>query len=187
MLVLMKDMFQYVLWDGYVVGQFNINNLEWVGVVLSIVQQCCLLVILGVFGGMVKYMFGLKCIYDIVVNVMEYLYIDVLVVLYLDYGIFWEVCEVVIVVGFSFIMFDGLYLLFRENLVIICYLVMLVYSKGIFVEVELGIIVGSEDGIVNFEVIYVDFQECYILVIEIQVDCFVVVLGFIYGLYKGKV
>ncbi len=34
--------------DGYAVGQFNINNLEWVGAVLSTAQQCRST---GYFGG----------------------------------------------------------------------------------------------------------------------------------------
>lgn len=37
----------------------------------------------------------------------------------------------------------------------------LAHSKGISVEAELGTIAGSEDGIVNSEVIYADPQECY--------------------------
>ena len=40
-------------------------------------------------------------------------------------------------------------------------LVTLAHSKGISVEAELGTIAGSEDGIVNSEVIYADPQECY--------------------------
>ncbi len=70
MLVSMKDMLQHALRDGYAVGQFNINNLEWVGAVLSTAQQCRSPVILGVSGGTVKHMLGLKCIHDIVVNAM---------------------------------------------------------------------------------------------------------------------
>ena len=68
MLVSMKDMLQHALKNGYAVGQFNINNLEWVGAVLSTAQQCRSPVILGVSGGTVKHMLGLKCIHDIVVN-----------------------------------------------------------------------------------------------------------------------
>lgn len=86
MLVSMKDMLQHALRDGYAVGQFNINNLEWVGAVLSTAQQCRSPVILGVSGGTVKHMLGLKCIHDIVVNAMEYLHIDVPVALHLDHG-----------------------------------------------------------------------------------------------------
>ena len=107
MLVSMKDMLQHALRDGYAVGQFNINNLEWVGAVLSTAQQCRSPVILGVSGGTVKHMLGLKCIHDIVVNAMEYLHIDVPVALHLDHGTSREACEAAIAAGFSSIMFDG--------------------------------------------------------------------------------
>jgi fructose-bisphosphate aldolase class II len=53
-------------------------------------------------------------------------------------------------------MFDGSHLPFRENLAITRHLVTLAHSKGISVEAELGTIAGSEDGIVNSEVIYAD-------------------------------
>ncbi len=48
MLVSMKDMLQHALRDGYAVGQFNINNLEWVGAVLS---TCPAVPLTGYFGG----------------------------------------------------------------------------------------------------------------------------------------
>lgn len=166
MLVSMKDMLQHALRDGYAVGQFNINNLEWVGAVLSTAQQCRSPVILGVSGGTVKHMLGLKCIHDIVVNAMEYLHIDVPVALHLDHGTSREACEAAIAAGFSSIMFDGSHLPFRENLAITRHLVTLAHSKGISVEAELGTIAGSEDGIVNSEVIYADPQECYTTVTE---------------------
>lgn len=113
MLVSMKDMLQHALRDGYAVGQFNINNLEWVGAVLSTAQQCRSPVILGVSGGTVKHMLGLKCIHDIVVNAMEYLHIDVPVALHLDHGTSREACEAAIAAGFSSIMFDGSHLPFK--------------------------------------------------------------------------
>lgn len=115
MLVSMKDMLQHALRDGYAVGQFNINNLEWVGAVLSTAQQCRSPVILGVSGGTVKHMLGLKCIHDIVVNAMEYLHIDVPVALHLDHGTSREACEAAIAAGFSSIMFDGSHLPFRKT------------------------------------------------------------------------
>ncbi len=63
-------------------------------------------------------------------------------------------------------MFDGSHLPFREKLAITRHLVTLAHSKGISVEAELGTIAGSEDGIVNSEVIYADPQECYTTVTE---------------------
>lgn len=186
MLVSMKDMLQHALKNGYAVGQFNINNLEWVGAVLSTAQQCRSPVILGVSGGTVKHMLGLKCIHDIVVNAIDYLHIDIPVALHLDHGTTQEACEAAIAAGFSSIMFDGSHLQFRENLTITRHLVALAHSKGISVEAELGTIAGSEDGIVNSEVIYADPEECYTLVTETQVDCLAAALGSTHGLYKGK-
>jgi len=131
-------------------------------------------------------MLGLKCIHDIVVNAMEYLNIDVPVALHLDHGTTREACEAAINAGFSSIMFDGSHLPFRENLAITRYLVERAHSKGVSVEAELGTIAGSEDGIVNSEVIYADPDECYTLVQETQVDCLAAALGSTHGLYKGK-
>lgn len=62
----------------------------------------------------------------------------------------------------------------------------LAHNKGISVEAELGTIAGSEDGIVNSEVIYADPEECYTTVTETQVDCLAAALGSTHGLYKGK-
>ncbi|EHT01744.1 TPA: class II fructose-1,6-bisphosphate aldolase [Klebsiella oxytoca] len=186
MLVSMKDMLQHALRDGYAVGQFNINNLEWVGAVLSTGQQLRSPIILGVSGGTVKHMLGLKCIHDIVVNAMDYLHIDIPVALHLDHGTTREACEAAIEAGFSSIMFDGSHLPFSENLAITRHLVALAHSKGISVEAELGTIAGSEDGIVNSAVIYADPEECYTLVKETQVDCLAAALGSTHGLYKGK-
>lgn len=186
MLVSIKDMLQHALREGYAVGQFNINNLEWVATVLDTSQQLRSPVILGVSGGTVKHMLGLKCIHDIVVNAMEYLNIDVPVALHLDHGTTREACEAAINAGFSSIMFDGSHLPFSENLAITRYLVELAHSKGVSVEAELGTIAGSEDGIVNSEVIYADPDECYTLVQETQVDCLAAALGSTHGLYKGK-
>jgi fructose-1,6-bisphosphate aldolase class II len=186
MLVSMKDMLQHALRNGYAVGQFNINNLEWVGAVLNTAQQLRSPVILGVSGGTIKHMYGLKTIHDIVVNTMEYLKIDVPVALHLDHGTTKKICEDAIEAGFSSIMFDGSHLPFHENLAITSHLVKLAHCKGVSVEAELGTIAGSEDGIVNSSVIYADPEECYTLVNETKVDCLAAALGSTHGLYKGK-
>ncbi|NYY79683.1 hypothetical protein DMH17_04685 [Raoultella planticola] len=80
--------------------------------------------------------------------------------LHLDHGTTREACEAAIEAGFSSIMFDGSHLPFAENLAITA-----IWSTGAqqrhSVEAELGTIAGSEDGIVNSEVIYADPQECF--------------------------
>ncbi|CNH38446.1 class II fructose-1,6-bisphosphate aldolase [Yersinia pekkanenii] len=186
MLVSMKDMLNHALRDGYAVGQFNINNLEWVGAVLSAGQKMRSPIILGVSGGTIKHMLGLKCIHDIVVNAMDYLDIDIPVALHLDHGTSQEICEAAIKAGFRSVMFDGSHLPFSENLDITRRVVEFAHRRGVSVEAELGTIAGSEDGIVNSSVIYADPQECATLVKETDVDCLAAALGSTHGLYKGR-
>ena len=142
MLVSMKDMLQHALRDGYAVGQFNINNLEWVGAVLSTAQQCRSPVILGVSGGTVKHMLGLKCIHDIVVNAMEYLHIDVPVALHLDHGKSIESVKACIDGGYTSVMIDGSSLPYEQNVELTREVVKLAHPYGVTVEGELGVLAG---------------------------------------------
>ena len=186
MLVSMQNMLNRAFAHQYAVGQFNINNMEWTGAVLNVAQTLRSPVILGVSGGTIKHMLGLKCIHDIVVNAMDYLEIDVPVTLHLDHGQSYEACEAAIKAGFSSVMFDGSHMPFAENLAITKRLVTYAHRRGVSVEAELGTIAGSEDGIINSHVIYADPQECQTLVEETGVDCLAAALGSTHGLYKGK-
>ena len=186
MLVSIENMLNRALVHQYAVGQFNINNLEWTGTVLNVAQKLRSPGILGVSGGTIKHMLGLKCIHDIVVNAMEFLEIDVPVALHLDHGQSYEACEAAIKAGFSSVMFDGSHMPFAENLAITKRLVKYAHRRGVSVEAELGTIAGSEDGIVTSRVIYADPTECKQLVEETGVDCLAAALGSTHGLYKGK-
>lgn len=71
--------------------------------------------ILGVLEGVVKYIGGYENVMVMVFILDKVMNISVLVVVYLDYGIYEGVFKV-ICVGFILVMFDGLYYLFEENL-----------------------------------------------------------------------
>ena len=168
---------------GYAIGAFNTENMEIMQAVFEAAEETQSPFILQTTPSMLKYAtpevffgmaYGLSKKYTVPVA------------LHLDHGTSREACEAAIAAGFSSIMFDGSHLPFRENLAITRHLVTLAHSKGISVEAELGTIAGSEDGIVNSEVIYADPQECYTLVTETQVDCLAAALGSTHGLYKGK-
>ena len=60
MLVTAKDMLTKARANGYAVGQFNINNLEWTKSILLTAQEMNSPVILGVSEGAGKYMGGFK-------------------------------------------------------------------------------------------------------------------------------
>ncbi|WP_392565960.1 class II fructose-1,6-bisphosphate aldolase [Utexia brackfieldae] len=186
MLVSMKAMLNAAYQAHYAVGQFNINNLEWVTTVLMTAKEMRSPAILGVSGGTIKHMLGFKTIYQVVKEGMEYLEIDVPIALHLDHGQSYESCIAAIQAGFSSVRFDGSHLPFDENLAITKRVTDYAHKRGVSVEAELGTIAGSEDGIVNSQVIYADPQQCLTLVKETSVDCLAAALGSTHGLYKGK-
>lgn len=186
MLVSMKEMLNHAYHDHYAVGQFNINNLEWVSAVLQTAKQNRSPAILGVSGGTIKHMLGFKTIYHVVNDAMDYLDIDVPIALHLDHGQSYDSCISAIKAGFSSVMFDGSHLPFSENLAITQRITDYAHKRGISVEAELGTIAGSEDGIVNSQVIYADPQQCLTMVQTCDIDCLAAALGSTHGLYKGK-
>lgn len=86
---------------------------------MKVVEVEKVLVILGVFEGVVKYMGGFKIVVKMIEGFVEDLKIIVFVVIYFDYGLSFDFCKVVIDVGFFFVMIDGFYYLIDENIVMI--------------------------------------------------------------------
>lgn len=185
-LVSMKTLLADAFANKYAIGQFNINNLEWIKSILKVAEQTRSPVILGVSGGTITHMCGFHTIYHCVVEVAKYLNITVPFVLHLDHGKSKEACIAAIDAGFSSVMFDGSHLPFEENLQITKDVVDYAKLKNVSVEAELGTIAGSEDGIVNSHVIYADLQQCKTLAKETDIDCLAAALGSTHGLYKGK-
>ena len=63
--------------EGYAVGQFNINNLEWTKAVLTAAQELNSPVILGVSEGAAKYMTGYKTVVGMVEGMISSLNITI--------------------------------------------------------------------------------------------------------------
>ncbi len=114
-LVSAKDMLNKAAKEGYAVGQFNINNLEWTKAVLLTAQELKAPVILGVSEGAGKYMCGYKTVAAMVKAMVESLNITVPVALHLDHGSY-EGAKACIEAGFSSIMFDGSHYPIEENI-----------------------------------------------------------------------
>ena len=186
MLVSMKEMLIHANENKYAVGQFNINNLEWVVGVLTAAQNTKSPVILGVSGGTIKHMCGFKTITEVVKGAMEYLNITVPVALHLDHGTSFEQCKEALDAGFTSVMFDGSHMSFEDNLRITKMVVNYAKRTGASTEAELGRIAGTEDGVTASAVVYADPDECLQLVKDTGVDCLAPALGSTHGLYKGK-
>ena len=105
-LVPAKDMLVKARKEGYAVGHFNINNLEWTKAILAACEEAKSPVILGVSEGAAKYMTGFKTVAAMVKAMVEEMGITVPVALHLDHGSY-EGTKKAIEAGFSSVMFDG--------------------------------------------------------------------------------
>ena len=102
-LVTMKEMLITAKENGYAVGQFNINNLEWTQAILQAAEEEKSPVILGVSEGAGKYMGGFVAVVNMVKGLMESYKTTVPVAIHLDHGSSFDKCKEAVDAGFTFI------------------------------------------------------------------------------------
>jgi fructose-bisphosphate aldolase class II len=185
-LVSMKEMLIKAKAEGYAVGQFNLNNLEFTQAILQAAQAENSPVILGVSEGAARYMSGFKTVVKMVEGLMEDLKITVPVAIHLDHGSSFDKCKEAIDAGFTSVMIDASHHPFEENIEITSKVVDYAHSKNVSVEAELGTVGGQEDDVVADGVIYADPKECEELVKRTGIDCLAPALGSVHGPYKGE-
>ncbi|ARK31247.1 class II fructose-bisphosphate aldolase [Halalkalibacter krulwichiae] len=185
-LVSMKEMLDKGLAEGYAVGQFNINNLEWTQAILSAAEEEKSPVILGVSEGAARYMGGFKVITAMVEALMEEMPVTVPVAIHLDHGSSFEKCKEAIDAGFTSVMIDASHHPFEENVETTKKVVEYAHARGVSVEAELGTVGGQEDDVIAEGVIYADPRECEKLVQLTGIDCLAPALGSVHGPYKGE-
>ena len=134
--------------NGYAVGGFNTNNLEWTQAILRAAEAKKAPVLIQTSMGAAKYMGGYKLCKALIENLVESMGITVPVAIHLDHGHYEDVLEC-IEVGYTSVMFDGSHLPIEENLEKARVVVEKAHAKGISVEAEVGTIGGEEDGIIG--------------------------------------
>jgi fructose-bisphosphate aldolase class II len=182
----MKEMLIKAKAEGYAVGQFNLNNLEFTQAILQAAQAENSPVILGVSEGAARYMSGFKTVVKMVEGLMEDLKITVPVAIHLDHGSSFDKCKEAIDAGFTSVMIDASHHPFEENIEITSKVVDYAHSKGVSVEAELGTVGGQEDDVIAEGVIYADPKECEELVKRTGIDFLAPALGSVHGPYKGE-
>ncbi|WP_130806244.1 class II fructose-1,6-bisphosphate aldolase [Senegalia massiliensis] len=180
MLVTVDDMLKKAHKEGYAVGHFNINNLEWTKAVLLTAQENNSPVILGVSEGAGKYMGGFKTVVGMVNGMLEELNITVPVALHLDHGSY-EGAQKAMDAGFSSVMFDGSHYDIDENIEKTKEIIRIAHSKGISVEAEVGSIGGEEDGVIGSGEV-ADPNECKTIA-DLGVSILAAGIGNIHGKY----
>jgi len=182
-LVSAKEMLQKARKEGYAVGQFNINNLEWTKAILTASEAAKSPVILGVSEGAAKYMTGFDTVVGMVEGMLNNLNITVPVAIHLDHGSF-DGAKKCIEAGFSSVMFDGSHYPIDENIAKTTEIVAYAHERGISVEAEVGSIGGEEDGIVGGGEV-ADPNECK-MIADLGVDMLAAGIGNIHGKYPAN-
>lgn len=182
-LVSLESMCRKAYENGYAVGQFNINNLEWTKTILSVAQELNSPVILGVSEGAAKYMAGYGVVTDMVKAMVKSLNITVPVALHLDHGTY-EGAYKAIEAGFSSIMFDGSHYPIEENVAKTKELVETCKRLGLSLEAEVGAIGGEEDGVIGMGEL-ADPNQCK-MIADLGVTILAAGIGNIHGKYPAN-
>ncbi len=182
-LVSLEQMCRKAYENGYAVGQFNINNLEWTKAVLLTAEELKSPVILGVSEGAAKYMTGYRVVSEMVKAMVQSLNITVPVALHLDHGTY-DGSKLAIEAGFSSIMFDGSHYPIAENVEKTKELVALTKKLGLSLEAEVGSIGGEEDGVIGMGEV-ADPNECK-AINDLGVTILAAGIGNIHGKYPSN-
>lgn len=185
-LVSMKEMLEKGKENGYAVGQFNLNNLEYAQAILQAAEEEKSPVILGVSEGAARYMGGFNVVVAMVKSLMDSYKTTVPVAIHLDHGSSFAKCAEAIHAGFTSVMIDASHDPLEENIEVTKKVVELAHLHGVSVEAELGTVGGQEDDVIADGVIYADPQECKQLVDATGIDCLAPALGSVHGPYKGE-
>jgi fructose-bisphosphate aldolase class II len=171
--------------NGYAVGQFNINNLEFTQAIIEAANEERSPVILGVSEGAMKYM-GLE--YTVAMARVAAETSKVPVILHLDHGPNLNVVMKCIRAGFSSIMIDASHYALEQNIALTKQVVELCHPLGIEVEGELGRIGGTEDDLTVDErdATLAIPAEAKRLVEESGIDALAPAIGSAHGVYVGK-
>ncbi|WP_311481606.1 class II fructose-1,6-bisphosphate aldolase [uncultured Anaerococcus sp.] len=180
MLVNAKEMLDLAYENGYAIGHFNTNNLEWTKAILLAAEAKKTAVIISSSEGAAKYMGGFKTVANLVKNLHDALGITVPVAIHLDHGTY-EGAKACIEAGYTSVMFDGSHFPIEENLEKTREIVRLAHEKGISVEGEVGGIGGEEDGVRSAGEL-ANVEECKNLA-ACGIDFLAAGIGNIHGVY----
>lgn len=171
--------------NGYAVGQFNINNLEFTQAIVEVANEEGSPVILGASEGAIKYM-GIAYTAAIARAAAEMSKVPV--ILHLDHGGSFDMVMQCLRYGWTSIMIDGSHHPYAENMALTKKVVEACHALGVHVEGELGRIGGVEDDLTvdAREAALVQPKEAKEFVQATGIDALAPAIGSAHGHYQGK-
>jgi fructose-bisphosphate aldolase class II len=182
-LVSPREMFKKAYDGGFAVGAFNVNNMEIVQGIMAAAESERSPLILQVSAGARKYA-GQHYIIKLMEAALEVT--DLPVVLHLDHGQDFNICQQVIEGGFTSVMIDGSHLPFEENIALTKRVAEYAHGCGVWVEAELGRLAGVEDEVSAEHSVYTDPDQAVEFVQRTGCDSLAIAIGTSHGAYKFK-
>ncbi|MFP4662054.1 MAG: class II fructose-1,6-bisphosphate aldolase, partial [Halanaerobiales bacterium] len=183
-LVPMADILNKANEEGYAVGGFNINNMEFLQGIIWAAEEMKSPLILQTSEGAIRYI-GM----DYVISMVEAATKNttVPVALHLDHGSTFESIMKCIRSGYSSVMIDGSHYPFEENIELTKKVVEAAHAVGVTVEAELGKLGGVEDDVSVDEkdATFTDPDEAEEFVERTGVDALAIAIGTAHGVYSG--
>jgi len=185
-LVTSQEMFRDAYEKGYAVGAFNVNNMEIIQGICEAASEMRSPLILQVSKGARKYARH-EYLVHLVQAALE-INKELPIVLHLDHGDSFELCQSCIDGGFTSVMIDGSHLPFKENIALTKKVVEYAHPRGVVVEAELGRLAGVEEHVrvSEKESTYTDPHEAVEFVEQTGVDSLAIAIGTSHGAYKFK-
>ncbi|KPC75770.1 MULTISPECIES: class II fructose-1,6-bisphosphate aldolase [Laceyella] len=171
--------------EGFAVGQFNVNNLEYFQAITEAAKEERSPLIFGASEGAIRYV-GLNNIVALAKVAAEESGLPI--ALHLDHGSSFEMVMKCIRAGFSSVMFDGSHYPFEENIRLTKKVVEAAHAVGVSVEGELGTIGGVEDDldVAEEDATLANPEQAIRFWEETRVDAMAIAVGTAHGMYKGE-
>ncbi len=184
-LVTTKNMFEKSMKEGFAIGAFNVNNMEFIQGIVDAASEENSPVILQVSSSAIKYA-RINYLIKMVEAATEETNIPI--ALHLDHGPDFETCKMCVDAGFTSVMIDGSKYDFEENVALTKKVVEYAHSKGVVVEAELGKLAGIEDdvNVSAADAMYTDPEQAKEFVERTGCDSLAIAIGTSHGAYKFK-
>jgi fructose-bisphosphate aldolase class II len=187
-LVNSKELFKKAMAGKYAVPAFNFNNMEQLQAIVQACVETKSPVILQVSSGARKYANQtlLRYMAQGAVEYAKELGANVPIVLHLDHGDSFELCQSCIEYGFSSVMIDGSHLSYDQNVALTAKVVDYAHKYDVSVEGELGVLAGIEDDVQAEHHTYTEPSQVEDFMKKTGVDSLAISIGTSHGANKFK-
>ena len=177
----LKQCYSDAIKNKYAIGAFNFCNLESLKGILNSAQKNNSPVIVAVSSSAMKHIGDEYLKQFITASKATY---TVPHFFHLDHGKDFEICKKAISLGFDSVMIDGSALCFEENVALTKKVCEYAHERGVFVEGELGKLMGVEDEHSSTESLFTDPNEAKKFVELTNVDSLAIAIGTSHGICK---